>query len=418
MSELIKAFTFGRNTLKRTITESAVAAIKNIQRVENGVDLTVLKRDDNGAYNVIRDLISFAGVVERQDGTGRVTRLGEIYKSLHDRNREAAWRWLITRSLWLYVVPNGTDAAVNAVSKRLDVSFSFFRTMLGLLWHMYGLPGNERFLYYEELCAILADDSAWNRSAEELFVNIRERRKLKGGGPASDRSLLGDLEDEYEIPRDNLNTVLNKAFQQTGLFEYAHYGARIIGIAVSSSLDSVLQNRIRFVLDNPVTYAGGEWSEYLQPRPLDLPQEVSLAVTEVEEEAPPPESLDKLVSEAVAAFKAAGLRFSEDMVLRFAASLLTKGFVILTGLSGSGKTKLAQAFAAWICPRHGAEPDVFRPGSMIEADRTHYRVVGSDSVAVEFESQDGTRTVLPRGLIKEWVRLHSRTQIRPRDTSS
>ena len=34
---------------------------------------------------------------------------------------------------------------------------------------------------------------------------------------------------------------------------------------------------------------------------------------------------------------------------RFISSLLTKPFVILTGLSGSGKTKLAQAFALWIC---------------------------------------------------------------------
>ena len=31
------------------------------------------------------------------------------------------------------------------------------------------------------------------------------------------------------------------------------------------------------------------------------------------------------------------------------SSLLTKPFVILTGLSGSGKTKLAQAFVQWIC---------------------------------------------------------------------
>lgn len=40
---------------------------------------------------------------------------------------------------------------------------------------------------------------------------------------------------------------------------------------------------------------------------------------------------------------------SEKLALRFIASLLTKPFVILTGLSGSGKTKLAQAFAWWIC---------------------------------------------------------------------
>ena len=44
-----------------------------------------------------------------------------------------------------------------------------------------------------------------------------------------------------------------------------------------------------------------------------------------------------------------GLTFSARNVCRFISSLLTKPFVILTGLSGSGKTKLAQAFAMWIC---------------------------------------------------------------------
>ena len=39
---------------------------------------------------------------------------------------------------------------------------------------------------------------------------------------------------------------------------------------------------------------------------------------------------------------------NEKISIRFISSLLTKPFVILTGLSGSGKTKLAQAFAMWI----------------------------------------------------------------------
>lgn len=45
----------------------------------------------------------------------------------------------------------------------------------------------------------------------------------------------------------------------------------------------------------------------------------------------------------------AGLYFQKQLIARFISSLLTKPFVILTGLSGSGKTKLAQAFAQWIC---------------------------------------------------------------------
>jgi 5-methylcytosine-specific restriction enzyme B len=46
-----------------------------------------------------------------------------------------------------------------------------------------------------------------------------------------------------------------------------------------------------------------------------------------------------------------GLSLSSSLILQFTASLLTKPFVILTGLSGSGKTKLAQAFAMWICEK-------------------------------------------------------------------
>jgi len=44
----------------------------------------------------------------------------------------------------------------------------------------------------------------------------------------------------------------------------------------------------------------------------------------------------------------AGLIFSDTLITRFVASLLTKPFVICSGLSGSGKTKLAQAFVMWI----------------------------------------------------------------------
>jgi hypothetical protein len=43
------------------------------------------------------------------------------------------------------------------------------------------------------------------------------------------------------------------------------------------------------------------------------------------------------------------LYFSPFLAKRYVASLATKPFVIFTGLSGSGKTKLAQTFSKWIC---------------------------------------------------------------------
>lgn len=45
----------------------------------------------------------------------------------------------------------------------------------------------------------------------------------------------------------------------------------------------------------------------------------------------------------------ANLKYSNQLVTRYISSLVTKPFVLLSGLSGSGKTKLAQSFAQWIC---------------------------------------------------------------------
>jgi 5-methylcytosine-specific restriction protein B len=51
-----------------------------------------------------------------------------------------------------------------------------------------------------------------------------------------------------------------------------------------------------------------------------------------------------------AQLKSSGLNYDNQLTSRFTASLLSKRFLILTGLSGSGKTKLAQAFVKWISP--------------------------------------------------------------------
>ncbi len=50
-------------------------------------------------------------------------------------------------------------------------------------------------------------------------------------------------------------------------------------------------------------------------------------------------------------FGAKGFQFDEKQVAAFYAALKTRGFVILSGLSGTGKTKLAQLFAELLCPK-------------------------------------------------------------------
>lgn len=59
-------------------------------------------------------------------------------------------------------------------------------------------------------------------------------------------------------------------------------------------------------------------------------------------------SLSGLIASAIPDLDVNGLQIMDGLVGRLVAALLTKRFLILTGLSGSGKTKLAHAFAAWI----------------------------------------------------------------------
>jgi energy-coupling factor transporter ATP-binding protein EcfA2 len=101
-----------------------------------------------------------------------------------------------------------------------------------------------------------------------------------------------------------------------------------------------------------------------------------------------------------------GLVVSAQATLRLAASCGSKRFLILTGLSGSGKTKLAQAFARWITPADLAV-DIFTPGAAFPSSIATYYVSKSDDVAVEFwnslDEAAAVKVVLPRELISEWA---------------
>lgn len=57
---------------------------------------------------------------------------------------------------------------------------------------------------------------------------------------------------------------------------------------------------------------------------------------------------EDFIKKFAAAAEAAGLTYDLDLIKRFVCALLSKPFVVLTGLSGSGKTKLAEAFTKWI----------------------------------------------------------------------
>ncbi|MBA3431702.1 MAG: AAA family ATPase, partial [Actinobacteria bacterium] len=75
---------------------------------------------------------------------------------------------------------------------------------------------------------------------------------------------------------------------------------------------------------------------------------MTIAVPDGSPSPVPASSLGKVVQEFADGLRGANLRFTDELITRFVAAALTKPFVILTGLSGSGKTKLAQALACWL----------------------------------------------------------------------
>ncbi|MBN1182282.1 MAG: hypothetical protein JXB49_08350 [Bacteroidales bacterium] len=82
--------------------------------------------------------------------------------------------------------------------------------------------------------------------------------------------------------------------------------------------------------------------EYFKMTSKNLPY-----VKEIIEGIMPEKDFD--IKQALEDFTDSGFYFNSNLLVRFIGALLTKPFVILTGLSGSGKTKLAQIFSSWIC---------------------------------------------------------------------
>lgn len=395
MSDIIKAFTFDRNAVLRTPELSATQAIAIIDEVLSGRPL------DKTASNKVGALASYMGLFSKESGVYKTTPLADNFRTLYNQDKGDAWRWLLTRSLWLYVVPNGTQSPMNAVANTAGVQFSFFRLIMQILKHLQANPNEERYLYYDEFISVMTDDSKWAASALELtdwILAIRPSLPAPNAKP----SLLGDLEVTYGLPRDNYNGLFNKLFAQTGLFEYIENSGKQVGIALRDNLDDVLQRRVRFIIDNPPEWSGSLWSDYLANQAPDLP----LEVTGVRDEPPtivPTEDVSNLVADATEALNDAGLRISEELVRRYIAALATKPFVVLSGLTGSGKTKLAQLVAQWLDSPEVEGGDAFPVGTEVQADRVTYIVSESNNTEISLRNDEGKITPFPRRLINEWA---------------
>ena len=97
-----------------------------------------------------------------------------------------------------------------------------------------------------------------------------------------------------------------------------------------------------------------------------------------------------------AALASAGLHYPDSLVRRFLAALLTKRFVILSGLSGSGKTRLALAFAQWITAGRDAYR-VVAVGAGLDRQRRHLRLPRSPEWRLRQDRRAATDAARARG---------------------
>jgi len=131
-------------------------------------------------------------------------------------------------------------------------------------------------------------------------------------------------------------------------------------------------------------------------------------------------NLSGIVKQLTDAAELAFLRVDHKAVQRIASCLLSKRFLIAAGLAGSGKTKLAQAFARWLTPSRLAV-DVFSAGSEIQSANVTYYVKRSDNLSVEFwnasNEADAVKVSLPRQMIDEWA-AYIKTNAIPQTTQA
>ncbi len=102
-----------------------------------------------------------------------------------------------------------------------------------------------------------------------------------------------------------------------------------------------------------------------------------------------------------------GLIFEKSLIIRFISSLITKRFVILTGLSGSGKTVLASTFTRWLVNNDSTLFNLLKKAVKSAEFQSNYRVVALNPSLLEIINLNGSTgkiIPLPSEAIFDWYK--------------
>ncbi|MBI9103761.1 MAG: hypothetical protein JEY99_15200 [Spirochaetales bacterium] len=117
------------------------------------------------------------------------------------------------------------------------------------------------------------------------------------------------------------------------------------------------------------------------------------------------ESIQFDVEAFITDLKQTGLLFDKNLIYRFISALLSKRFTILTGLSGSGKTKLAQSFVKWITKEKNIEYALLRKALFSKKIQSNYEIITVNPKIIELINISGSTgkiIPIPTEVFYEW----------------
>ncbi len=256
MGDFLQTFTFPRNNIRATANESGTKLMAMLGRVQTK---TLERSPSNPTEYKDEQFIDgkgFLGVAEGSYAEPSITLIGEKFLRLAATSPEEAWRWVLVRAMWLWLVPNGTNGRVNGPARQKGISFNFFDMITRLTVRLSALPAPQDILFFDEMLPVLDDDQNWGLSGTDLHdAVLAERAKLGIRDVEAHDGFLGVLEPRYSIPRDNFNKLFTGAFAQTGLFTMI--GRPIVGVRLDPGAYErpVYGRRLRFVLDHPLQFS-------------------------------------------------------------------------------------------------------------------------------------------------------------------
>lgn len=290
------------------------SASENLTCVRSGKALPVR----GGSGNQARTDLAAAGLVTSGSGEVQLTEFGEavlrLWETLEVNNDEG--RHELVRCL----VVAGLGVA-SGVSPYVEIA-RFWREIMEVESSISDVIRNPEFLYLASFLNSEVDDFNPWRVSNELNLGIK----------SATRNDLVEIKSRFP----DLKEHLDKLESRVADWSTRSLGRKIFCCALELIRSSPSERRslVRFLRSDPEAFIG----DFDQEKVFEFFKAVGVS------------SMNALVSDFCDNLERSSLQFSRGVIVRLLSSLCTKRFVILTGLSGSGKTKLAQAFAHWISP--------------------------------------------------------------------